>query len=252
MAVVFIFGGFAAFVLNWNKEPSMNEGKREDKIIEKIEAPKADSVIDNPVQPVAEPERKNIKQDVSFISQAPSGKWSDQTFQNGCEEASIIMAMSWVTGKSFDVKDAEYEIRKLTAFEQESMKVNVDTSLNDTANIFKQFYKYEKVYAVENITKKDIVDELQKGNILLVPAYGRDLKNPNFTSPGPITHMLVVIGYDAEKKQFITNDPGTRKGKSFIYDEDILFDAIWMYKTSNDHEQTPSKIRNKGMIIVKR
>lgn len=207
-----------------------------------------------PVTPVEAPTqiKKNTKQEVPFISQAPSGKWSDPIYQNGCEEASMIMAMGWLKEKYFDVKEAEDEIKKLTQFEQEFIGKNIDTSLTDTVKIFKQFYKHEKVYSVENINKENMLAELEKGNILLVPVYGRDLKNPNFTQPGPITHMLVVVGYDGESKNFITNDPGTRKGQNFAYNEEILFNSIWMYDSSNSHDQIPQDTRKKGMIIMEK
>ena len=259
--IIFITLGISTFVALKSRGVSFKDAdliKNEEKVVVKEQAKEesgdnSDSLVE-PVQSEAKEkiEEKTIIREVPFMSQAPSGKWSDPTFQNGCEEASMIMAMSWITGKSFDVGEAESEMQKLTDFEQELLGKNVDTSLVDTANLFKKYYKFEKVYPLENATKDAIVSELQKGNILLAPVYGRDLKNPNFTSPGPITHMLVIIGYDNDKKQFITNDPGTRRGKAFRYDENILYDAIWMYETSNDHDQLPSTVRNKGMIVIEK
>ena len=59
--------------------------------------------------------------------------------------------------------------------------------------------------------------------------------------------MLVVTGYDAEKKEFITNDPGTRKGAGYRYPEQVLFDAIREYPTG---KHVPITINRKAMIIV--
>jgi len=38
--------------------------------------------------------------------------------------------------------------------------------------------------------------------------------------------MIVIIGWDDEKGIFITNDPGTRKGKSYVYKYQTVLDAI--------------------------
>jgi len=50
------------------------------------------------------------------------------------------------------------------------------------------------------------------------------LNNPNFKQPGPIYHMLVIKGYNSW--EFITNDPGTRKGNSFKYPYSTLINAV--------------------------
>jgi hypothetical protein len=65
---------------------------------------------------------------------------------------------------------------------------------------------------------------------LILPTLGRELQNPNFKNPGPIYHMLVVQGY-TKSGEIITNDPGTRKGKDYLYNPEILFNAIgdWDY-----------------------
>ena len=64
-----------------------------------------------------------------------------------------------------------------------------------------------------------------------MPSAGRELGNPNFKSPGPIYHNLVIRGYTKDGK-FITNDPGTRKGEQYIYDQDVVMAAIhdWVPK----------------------
>ena len=52
------------------------------------------------------------------------------------------------------------------------------------------------------------------------------LKNPYYTQPGPERHKVVIIGYDPDNKEFITNDPGTRRGADYVYDGALLWDAI--------------------------
>ncbi|KKR45570.1 MAG: hypothetical protein UT82_C0026G0013, partial [Parcubacteria group bacterium GW2011_GWB1_40_14] len=74
-------------------------------------------------------------------------------------------------------------------------------------------------------TVDTIKRELAAGNPIIVPAAGRELGNPYFTSPGPLYHMLVIRGYTSDDK-FITNDPGTRRGEEYTYKFDILMNAI--------------------------
>src|SRR3989344_6679608 len=48
---------------------------------------------------------------VPFAAQAPFGEWSDPRQQDGCEEASTIMAMHWVRGDmSLTLEEAKKEI----------------------------------------------------------------------------------------------------------------------------------------------
>ena len=56
---------------------------------------------------------------------------------------------------------------------------------------------------------------------------------PNFTPPGPVYHMLVVKGYDAQN--FITNDVGTRKGESYTYTKDVIMKNMHDWNAQDIH-----------------
>lgn len=193
---------------------------------------------------------KQIK--VPFTSQAPLGNWNDERLQNGCEEASVAMAMRWVQVKPFSSpSDAQQEIINISKFEEKNFGNFIDASAEDVGKIFSQFYGFQDFTIKRNFSLADLKSELANGNIVLVPAYGRALKNPNYTLPGPITHMLVLVGYDAKTREFITNDPGTRKGEGYRYNENILFDAAWAYPSSKNHPEPPKSTEQKAMLIVR-
>ena len=195
---------------------------------------------------------KKIKQSVPFVVQAPFGKWKDQDFQNGCEEASMIMAMGWINKTAeISTEESETQIKDIIKFEEKLLGYSADTDIFDMQKIFQKYFEYENIEARENIKIDDIKNELQNGNIVLVPAFGRALKNPNYTSPGPITHILVIIGYDPESQKFITNDSGTRKGQDYEYAENILFEAIWQYPSGKKHPEPPRGTLKKGMLVIK-
>jgi hypothetical protein len=198
------------------------------------------------------PPIKKTEQQVPFIVQAPFGNWKDSNFQNACEEASVVMAMGWIKDeKNISAIESKERILAIIDFENKTFGYSTDTNAFDIEKIFKQYFKYEKAKAQENIVLNDIKLEIQKGNIIIIPAFGQALNNPNFTFPGPVAHMLVIIGYDPLAKQFITNDPGTKNGAGYRYDENILFDAIWEYPSGKTDPPMPSSGKmKKAMIIV--
>lgn len=195
---------------------------------------------------------KKILQEVPFVVQAPFGNWSDPNFQNGCEEASIVMAMGWVNGeKTISPENAQKRILDMIAFEDKTFGYSADTNAIDVEKIFKQYLKHENIMVKEDIVLDDIKAEIKKGNIVIVPVFGRALSNPNFTSPGPIAHMLVIIGYDPTTKQFITNDPGTKLGAGYLYGENLLYSAIWEYDSGKFAPPAPTTGKiHKAMISV--
>ena len=186
---------------------------------------------------------------VPFTSQAPDGDWSNPLFQDGCEEASIIMAMHWVKGEPLIATKAKAEILAISDFEQREYGSAVDRSAKDTAQLIRDYYSYTAVNYVENIDAEDIKSQLNRGNVVILPMNGRQLANPYYTAPGPERHMLVVIGYDPTTREFITNDPGTRRGAKYRYKESIFVNAIRDYPTGN-HELIVSIQKN--MVVVSR
>lgn len=194
---------------------------------------------------------QKIEQSVPFIAQAPFGNWGDPNFQNACEEASIVMAMGWVKDeKNISPQEAQKRILEIIDFENKNLGYSVDTDTADMEKIFREYFKHKNVTSKKNITLEDLKAELQKDRIVIVPAFGRALSNPNFTQPGPIAHMLVLIGYDPKTQEFITNDPGTKKGANYRYAENVLFTAIWEYPSGPNNPPLPAGKKMKAMISV--
>jgi len=211
----------------------------------------------NEEEPNAEPPKpakeqvpvvKSVLFDVPFTSQAPFGNWMDARKQDGCEEAAAIMAMAWVRGDKLDPKSADDEINNIAKYEEDTIGTFHDTSAFDTIEtIFKGYFEYDNVEVRYRIGKQEIIKELMAGNLVIVPTRGQLLGNPNYTPPGPITHNIVVIGYDIKTKKFITNDPGTRNGRGYRYDEDVLEGALLDYPTGA-HEKIDEE--KTAMIVV--
>lgn len=200
----------------------------------------------------AVPESVAEKKIVPFTTQAPGGKWDNPIFQDGCEEASMLMAMGWVRDtKSITATDAADSITRLADFEKNRFGYHEDIDLSEIISVFREYFGYGAVTLEKNITIADLKKELADGNIVLVPTYGKALGNPNFTAPGAVTHMLVLTGYDPKTEAFIVNDPGTRRGGNYRYAERILLDAIWAYPPGKVHPPEPTKVeREKSVIVV--
>jgi hypothetical protein len=163
------------------------------------------------------------------------------------------MSMGWINGvKNISPAEAIKQIQAIVDFENKNFGYNADTDIFDVQKIFHNFFSYQKISVSENITADDIENELQKGNLVMTPMFGQALKNPNYTAPGPIVHMLVITGYNPATREFITNDSGTQHGSNYRYKEGVLFDAIWEYPSGSNVPQPPAGKLKKAMIVVQK
>jgi len=195
----------------------------------------------------SETSTKKILFSVPFTSQAPFGDWDDSRQQDGCEEASVLMAIKWAKNKPLSRETALREITSISDYILNKYGEYRDTDLNDVLNwIIKDYFEYENAELKEDVTLEDLISELKNGRVIIAPMNGQALKNPNFVAPGPINHMLLIRGYDPIKKTFITNDPGTRNGELYEYDENLLYSALRTYPTGYQ-EANPNPQKN---IIV--
>ncbi|HYF97822.1 MAG TPA: C39 family peptidase [Coxiellaceae bacterium] len=190
---------------------------------------------------------KQVLHEVPFVSQAPFGDWNDDRQQDGCEEASMLMAIRWATNQNLTRQQALEEIHAMSAFEQQTIGTYHDTSAADTVSWARNYFDYEKIELEYDINAEDIKQALRDGKVVVVPADGTKLNNPNFTPPGPERHMFVIRGFDESKGVFITNDPGTRNGEEYEYSYNTVINAILDYSTGKLEPVTSSK---KLMIVV--
>jgi hypothetical protein len=158
---------------------------------------------------------------VPFTSQAPYGIW-DALHGEACEEASMIMVSAYFNQQSLTQHGSEQAILNLVNW-QTSNDYAVDLTAEETKEVLADYFDIE-AELVYQVTVDRIKTELNKGALVIVPAAGRQLGNPYFTPPGPIYHMLVIRGYN--ETQFITNDPGTRRGQGYVYEYQTLLNAV--------------------------
>lgn len=165
---------------------------------------------------------------VPFLSQAPLGDWA-MPYQEACEEASLLMVQAYYQGGRPDRLDPEEaKARLLALIEWQASRRDasiVDITAQEALEDAQMYWPDLGGRVVSVKTGDDLRRELAAGRPVILPAYGKSLANPHFRNGGPLYHMLVVTGYLADGR-FITNDPGTRFGKDFLYTEANLLASI--------------------------
>lgn len=194
------------------------------------------SKVDEP--PLTIPSELNL--DIPFTSQAPTANW-DAAHEEYCEEASLVMANRFLTSRTIDgPADADQAMSDMAAWEVEQFGYFESTTAEETAVIARDYLGLQA--EVLPYSLQAAKEALVQGRMVIIPAAGRELGNPNFTAPGPIYHMLVIKGWT--QQYVITNDPGTRKGADYVYDPEVLAAAVGDY---NHNDPTNGE---KVMIVV--
>jgi hypothetical protein len=181
---------------------------------------------------------------IPFYSQAPFSNW-DKVHEEMCEEASVLNGGLYLLGEKLSKDAFEKKLmafKKLEESELGDYKSNTISEIKRVADIYFAGKINSKIIASPTI--EDIEIEVSAGHPVVVPLAGRDIGNSNFTPPGPVYHMLVIKGYDAQN--FITNDVGTRKGESYIYKKEVIM--------KNLHDWNPQDIHlgaKKVLVLMK-
>ncbi len=205
-----------------------------------------------PVEVPVKQEEPKVKRDpfkTPFIVQAPNSEWDNPLFENACEEASLLMVASLFRGNTtISPADTREELLALAGYQKKQFGHSVDTSVADTQMLLTEYFDIRDSKVIEAKNAEELISLLSEDTILIVPADGQKLGNPFFTPPGPINHMLVILRYDAKTQEFITHDPGTKRGALYRYQADILWSAIRDYPTGATH--LPNNKKEKRMIAV--
>jgi hypothetical protein len=180
-------------------------------------------------------------QPMAFSRQAPFGNW-DAAHEETCEEASLVIVDKFFKGLPLDEKIMDEELNKVIPREKETFGFFESTNTEETARLAREYFKLNAEVSSE-VTVERIKKELVAGNLIILPLAGREVHNPNYTGEGPLYHMLVVRGYDRD--QFITNDPGTRKGQGYKYKYQVLLDATHDWNGGDIYKG------EKMMIVIK-
>jgi hypothetical protein len=196
------------------------------------------------------PKKFDIK--VPFASQAPLGDWS-MPYQEACEEASMIMVARYYKNEKLNNNIMAEEILKLVKWEGDN-GYPIDLTAGQTAEVLQEYFGL-KATLNKMVSETEIKKNLVAGNLIIVPLAGRDIGNPYYTQPGPLYHMLLIRGFDEEN--FITNDPGTKRGEAYHYRYGDLLWAVhdWVGGVREFHDPRPEPDMRTGeriMIVIQK
>ncbi|MFA5954076.1 MAG: C39 family peptidase [Patescibacteria group bacterium] len=153
---------------------------------------------------------------VPFTPQAPTANW-DELHNEGCEEASAIMAAAYFSGdtrSTLPPQVVEQSITELTNWQLQHFGYSLDTTVEETAEMIREVY-HRKATVVQNMSEEDIKQTIAKNKLVIIPVNGRLIDNPHYKQPGPLYHMLLVRGYTPTR--LVTNDSGTKFGQNYSY-----------------------------------
>lgn len=178
---------------------------------------------------------------VPFTVQAPNASWN--IHEESCEEAAILMYHYFLKGKTdisvIPSQTANDEIISMKNWQKTNYGSEPDLSIKNLGKFANEYYGY-KYEVFENITKEDIMSQIQSGRPVIVPVITHALGNPNYGA-NPAYHMLLIKGY--KNTGVITNDAGVSQGRNWFYTWNTLFSAI--------DAQTPKMGQGRTMIIIK-
>lgn len=163
----------------------------------------------------------NIDWPVPFAMQAPFSNW-EMPYQEMCEEAAIVLAAKYYNDEPLDKTIMEQELKNIRDWESNEWGIYTDSTAAEIKKMGEAIYKLD-IEISEDVSIKNIKDNLKNNHLVLVPTAGRELGNPYFKQPGPLYHILVLRGFT--DNSFIANDVGIGKGEGYQYKFQTVMNA---------------------------
>lgn len=161
---------------------------------------------------------------VVFVPQAPFKVW-DATHEDTCEEATVVMLQSYLDGETkLSLQEMEDRMLAMVEWQEKEPGFGLSITAEQVTDMMRRLLGIGTARVLPLATADDLRRQIAAGRPVILPTSGRTLNNPNFKNGGPLYHMLVVKGYTADGR-FVTNDPGTRLGENYVYDEATLMAA---------------------------
>lgn len=177
-----------------------------------------------------------FKLDVPYTMQAPYSQWGVQPWEDACEEAATIMVDRYYREFRTTLLPkalASNLILHTVNLEQLLFGFNKDTNAEQMVAIINNYFPWE-AKVTHDPSIELIKQEIDAGHPVIIPFYGKAVKNPYFRDGGPEYHTAVIKGYDEEKQEFIVNDPGNGYGLDYRYSYATLMDAMHDFLPQNN------------------
>lgn len=168
-------------------------------------------------------EKQIVLLKVPYTSEIPNGSWT-KPWNNACEEASIVMVKGYYFGYEATTKQiAMADMSPLFKIEDKIFGSNADTDATRTAKLINEYTDFSAKVKI-NPTLEEIKNELNEGRPIIAMLNMKKIVNKyhRFRAGGSYYHVFVIIGYDENTQEFITNDNGnslTGAGYRFNYND---------------------------------
>lgn len=168
-------------------------------------------------------EKPGVLLKVPYTSEIPNGSWT-KPWNNACEEASIVMVKGYYFGYEATTKKiAMADMSPLFKIEDKIFGSNADTDAARTAKLINEYTDFSAKVKTKP-TLEEIKNELNEGRPIIAMLNMKNIINKyhRFRAGGSYYHVFVIIGYDDNTQEFITNDNGnatTGAGYRFKYDD---------------------------------
>jgi len=136
------------------------------------------------------------------------------------------MAVFYLRDEPLNKRTGAEKILAMISFEGN----NNDLSVAECLDLIDRYYGKGLAQIRYDIGIDDIKRFLSEGSVVVCPVSGVLLGNPYYTQPGPPYHYILFKGYDDRTGEFITNDPGTSRGRNYRYKYAVALNAVhdWM------------------------
>ncbi|OGH61114.1 MAG: hypothetical protein A2848_02225 [Candidatus Magasanikbacteria bacterium RIFCSPHIGHO2_01_FULL_50_8] len=242
------FGGAYYFVQRAERAQLISEAAREREAAARVpfvtavaQPKKAAAITASSTEPLVQkalPSTGAFNLDIAFFPQAPKKNW-DVYHEDYCEEAAVLGVHAFLKEKKYSTDQMEVELEKMRDWEINTFGYFESTSIEQTARIAREYLGYKKVRVIERPTIAMIRAEVAAGHPVIVPANGKQLKNPHFKNGGPEYHMYVIRGF-TERGDVITNDPGTQFGENYVYKVSVVMSSMADWNNGEDHDALPT------------
>ncbi|HEY4505988.1 MAG TPA: C39 family peptidase [Candidatus Paceibacterota bacterium] len=170
---------------------------------------------------------------VPFIRQTPDGDWS-YPWNNACEEAVIMMAERFYQGDTRETisgTETRELLPPLFKIQEKIWGSNKDSNAERTLRIIKEFDGAFDATIKTNPTLEELKAELKAGHPIISLHYGIGLDNPEhiYVKNGSGYHMILLVGYDDDTREFLANDPEGPSGRNWRYSYDTIMETLGDY-----------------------
>jgi hypothetical protein len=164
-----------------------------------------------------------MARDLPFTTQAPHGNWVPP-YHEACEEAVLTMVDHYYRGVGLSRDEANVGILRLVSWQIRELGFYEDTGVGDTGRMAQEVLGLRTRVITHDISVDRLRELVSQGKPIAVPVSGRDLGNSHFLPPGPIYHMVLIVGVSGD--HFLVHEPGTRYGAHYRYQQDAFVRVI--------------------------